>query len=318
MITRSLIRARVVQEVYACGLNDTLSIPQAVKDLCKSFEDYYALYALLLDFIPTMTIYASEQIYEEKKKAKVMHVPFVEQRNFVENQYAKQILDNKELRSLVEKYHLSWSEHQNILATLYKEMVALEEYKAYQALDKPTYDADKRIWRDIFHSVIMSNEALWATLEDMEIETDRQLWEDFLLDVVISVQKTARRARRTDGKEMPLLPQFNTEADKVFATDLLQMCLENVRNYEQVLEKYYDSRWQKNVFYLDKTILLVAITELQHFADIAPSVTISEYVKIAKDFSTPNSYSFINGVLNDIISQTDKASLIFKNIKNHV
>jgi len=54
---------------------------------------------------------------------------------------------------------------------------------------------------------------------------------------------------------------------------------------------------------VDRNILRMAIFELIHCEDIPPKVTINEAIELGKRFSTANSGSFINGILDRVKNQ---------------
>ena len=52
---------------------------------------------------------------------------------------------------------------------------------------------------------------------------------------------------------------------------------------------------------IDRIIIKMSIVELNHFAEIPNIVSLNEYMEISKEYSTPKSSQFINGVLDSII-----------------
>ena len=52
----------------------------------------------------------------------------------------------------------------------------------------------------------------------------------------------------------------------------------------------------------DRVILHMALSEMIQFSSIPVKVTINEYIELAKEYSTPKSRQFINGIL-DVMSK---------------
>ena len=80
---------------------------------------------------------------------------------------------------------------------------------------------------------------------------------------------------------------FNCVVEKQsWADDLISQCLEN---------------WEYGrVAILDKILLRMGVSEIYHIDDVPPKVSISEMVEIAKVYSTEESSSFVNGILDTI------------------
>ena len=66
---------------------------------------------------------------------------------------------------------------------------------------------------------------------------------------------------------------------------------------------------------LDFTLLLMALSELLYFPSIPVNVTINEYLEIAKEYATPKSSMFINGVLDKSLKELSAQNRIRKNLR---
>lgn len=72
-------------------------------------------------------------------------------------------------------------------------------------------------------------------------------------------------------------------------------------NYEKINEiiEKYSKNWRLNrMAVIDRNILRIAIAEMMYMPDIPEKVSINEAVEIAKQYSTEDSYAFINGILH--------------------
>ena len=63
---------------------------------------------------------------------------------------------------------------------------------------------------------------------------------------------------------------------------------------------------------MDKILIMMALCELIYFDEIPVKVTLNEYIEVAKYYSTSNSKSFINGILDKVISEYKKSGKIKK------
>jgi transcription antitermination protein NusB len=73
--------------------------------------------------------------------------------------------------------------------------------------------------------------------------------------------------------------------------------------------KNWDSDRIANVDYV---LLQMAICELKNFSSIPVKVTINEYLEIAKEYSTPKSSIFINGILDKLVKEYEEAGTLNK------
>ena len=93
---------------------------------------------------------------------------------------------------------------------------------------------------------------------------------------------------------------------QVFISDLFYKTVENKSWLDQVISRHLDN-WEINrIALLDKLILQMAISELYFIDDIPPKVTLSEAIEIAKRYSTEESSSFVNGILDAVYKEREK------------
>ena len=90
---------------------------------------------------------------------------------------------------------------------------------------------------------------------------------------------------------------------RTFAEDLAAGVRDHLEEID-ALASEYSSHWDLDrMAAVDRNILRLAVYELIYRSDIPPKVTINEFVEIAKKFSTGDSGSFVNGVLDRIYQE---------------
>lgn len=153
----------------------------------------------------------------------------------------------------------------------------------------------------IFKTFIAGNSSLEEILEDESI-----FWNDDIDIIQSFVLKTIKRFEEKTGTAQALLPMFKDEADKKFAIDLLYNALDNEKKYREIILRHAENWEQDRIALIDLVIMQVAIAELTAFIEIPTSVTLNEYIDIAKIYSTPKSGTFINGILDAIVQELKK------------
>ena len=312
MINRTLVRTRVIQTLFAYYKAPGKTLLTARKELRKSFADTYDLYFVLLDFVNELTAYAQRQIEEQTARARATHSDWKPNRRFVENRLAQQIFDNRALRAHVQEQHLSWDSGIPAVTEIYRQMTESEFYRAYMNADTCTYEDDQRLWRQIYQYLLADSEALREALDEMEVVLDKSNWTTDA-DIVISyIIKTIKRFKQDSTPEMPLLEMFDNEEELSFAMTLLEKTLEGHEQYEQQINTHLKGWDAERIAYMDRIILETALAEILTFEDIALTVSMNEYIEIAKEYSGEKNYMFINGILTEILRDMKNSGECFK------
>ena len=315
MINRTLVRTRVVQTLFAYYKDSGKTLLAAQKELNRSFADTYDLYFTLLDFANELTAYAQRQLEEQIGRARATHSVWTPNRRFVQNRLAQQLFDNRALRTRVQEQRLSWDSGMQAVSDIYRRMVDSEYYRTYMEAEDCTYEDDKRIWRQIFQHLMPENEVLHDALEEMELVLDKSNWTTDV-DIVLSyVVKTIKRFGPDSTPETPLLEMFDTEDEVRFASTLLKTAIENHSQFEELINSHLKGWDADRIAYMDRIILETALAEITEFEDIALTVSMNEYIELAKEYSGDKSYMFINGILTEILRDMKQQGSLFKAVQ---
>lgn len=312
MINRTLVRTKVVQTLFAFGSNEGKTRLTAEKELLSAFSDTYSLYFLLLDLVNEITSFAQQKIDELQERAVAMHQDYDANLRFVNNRFARQLFDNRVLRSYLADQKLCWDAGHEYLALLYKQICDTDFFKSYMAAEESSYEADKAVWRKIFAHVLGGNEQLEGALEELEISLDGKGWTTDAEIVISYVVKTIKRFKEENGADQPLLEMFDTEAELNFGKKLLRTAIDNADQYEDMISENLKNWEAERVAYMDMVILKVALAEMLTFSDIALQVTFNEYIEIAREYSSESSPLFVNGVLDEIARKLKQENKLLK------
>lgn len=132
-------------------------------------------------------------------------------------------------------------------------------------------------------------------LEDMSL-----YWNDDKFIVDTFVLKTIKRFDEANGVNQELLPEFRDDEDREFAHRLFRNTLLNAEYYRKLIAEN-TKNWEFNrIALMDQVIMMIALAEIMTFPNIPLSVSLNEYVDIAKIYSTPRSGAYVNGLLDAI------------------
>ena len=132
-------------------------------------------------------------------------------------------------------------------------------------------------------------------------------------DVILSyVIKTIKRFKADSTPDTPLLEMFDSEDEVRFATELLEKAIEGHDEYEALINDHLKGWDADRIAYMDRIIITTALAEILGFEDIAMTVSLNEYIELAKAYSGDKSYMFINGILTEILRDLKNEGKFFK------
>ena len=307
MINREIIRIKIVQLTYAYYQNGNKNIDTAEKELFFSLSKAYDLYNHLLSLIVAVTREAQRRLEIAQARAKREGLAEPSQK-FVYNRFAIQLQENKALNEFIGNQKAVWADTP-IPGQLFEAIEASQIYQDYMASSEDSYDADRELWRKLYKTFIQENADLDAVLEDQSLywNDDKEIVDTFVL-------KTIKRFKEQNGAKEELLPEWDSDEEKDFARKLFRAAIMNEVEYQRFMSEISRNWDLSRLAYMDIVIMQIAIAELMTFPNIPVSVTINEFVDIAKLYSTPKSGGYINGMLDAIARNLIKTNRLMKHM----
>ncbi len=294
MVNRELIRAKVLQLVYAYYTGGDKPIDLALRELETSLAKANDLYYHLLDLIVAVT--REEQLrYDVLLQKAVRERSEKPSRKFVDNRFAKQLEANNTLSKFVETRRHDWKNDIEYVRRLCDLIEQTDIYAEYMADADDSYDADREVWRKIYKQIITVNDDLDELLEEQSLywNDDKEIVDTFVL-------KTIKRFEPEAGDNQELLPDYKDPLDRKFALQLFCVAIEGESEFRQYIENASVNWDLARMPFTDIVIMQIAIAEILTFPEIPISVTINEYIELSKSYSTPKSAAFINAMLDSI------------------
>ena len=298
MINRVLIRLKVIQVVYAYYQNGGKNLEAAEKELFFSLSKAYDLYKYLLLLMVEVTQFADRRIDNRRHKLRPSHEDLNPNTRFIDNAFMAQLMQNVQLEEFRANQKRTWDDEGDFVKHLFEKIEQTKAYQEYMSKEALTYEDDRELWRKLYRSTIAQNETIDEILEEQSL-----YWNDDKAIVDTFVLKTIKRFDPENGAEQELLPEYKDDEDKEFARKLLRAAITNAEAYRKLMENNAKNWDMERFAFMDILIMQVALAEIFAFPSIPVSVSLNEYVEIAKMYSTPKSGSFINGMLDSIVSQ---------------
>ena len=295
MINRVLIRLKVVQIVYAYYKNSGKSIKAAEDEVFFSLSKAYDLYNHMLLLMVGITHYEADRISFLSMKVRPTESDRNPNLKFINNRFIAQLEQNEQLLKFAEKSKLNWVDNSDLLRRLLDKIIASDVYQEYMASETSSYEEDKELWKKLYKMFIFDNEELDALLEEQSL-----YWNDDKFVVDTFVIKTIKRFEEEKGAQQQLLPEYKDVADMDFARRLFRTTIANAEEYRTLMSGSSKNWDMQRLAFMDVVIMQAALAEILTFDDVPLSVTLNEYVEIAKHYSTAKSGSFVNGLLDSI------------------
>ena len=308
MINRVLIRLKIVQIVYAYYQNGGKNLDTAEKELFFSLSKAYDLYNYLLLLMVEVTKQANKRLNAAKNKLVPTKEELFPNTKFVENRFIAQLEVNKQLLEFSNNQKKTWENEADFVKTLCDKILESDIYKEYMASETSSYEEDRELWRKLYKNIIFNNIELDQVLEDQSLywNDDKEIVDTFVL-------KTIKRFDEKNGAKQELLPEFKDEEDQDFARRLFRRTILNADYYRHLISENTKNWDLDRVAFMDVVIMQIALAEILSFPNMPVSVSLNEYVEIAKLYSTPKSGGFINGTLDGIVNSLKKENKLTKN-----
>ena len=307
MINRSLIRVKAFQELYSRVCVNNFETEPAKRELIVACNKSVELFALIAALPASLALAASDRVISERRKFTQDTALIERLERFASNSYSKMISSSAALTEQIKSIGISWRNDLDVpLKSIFNSIIKSSYFADYLAIPSPTLADEIKLFKNIYSHEVGGNALLEAALEECSI-----WWADDLAFVVnYLLNKLSSFAKKGDVEIPPL---FKEPADKEFALKLVGNLLVNYDEYAEMVSDNLNNWELSRLVLADVLIASMGIAEAVTFEDIPLKVTINEYVDLAKYYSTPRSYIFVNGVLNKLLKELAKEGKIKKN-----
>jgi len=288
IINRRYIRARVIQFVYSNSILED-DFDKNILDFRNSISNSLDLLYCSIDLIKEIrdhffSIQTTKQSFEI-----ILDNPYI---NFLCN------LNIPEKREMI----INWESNSNYIDDIKKRFIENDISKK-NIIDNEHLDS----FIYFFSEIIWSSEILYDFIQDQNIT-----WTDdipIINSYIISIVKDLDVNKKNSFK-IPNIKDYEEEIS--FGEKLIKQVFDNKNKLKSFLDGRIPNWDTKRIAQIDLAILISAIAELIYFPLIPVKVTINEYIEISKEYSSPKSSVFINGVLDKIIKDLTEDGTISK------
>jgi transcription antitermination protein NusB len=307
MISRRIIRIKVMQSLYAFHSSSDQTINLAEKELFFSINKSHDLYHILLQLLVEIRNFALNKIEQNLIKK----IPSPEDLNpnlkFVQNEILVKLSENEALQKYLAQSKQSWINNPELIRKLYNELAESEVFENYMSNTVNSFSEDRNLIEYFLTNILALSDDLYSLLEEQSI-----YWNDDVEFVVSMMIKTLKKFKLSTDSSKALLPLFKDEEDLEFTKTLFRKSILNSKEYREIIKKHLRNWELDRVAFIDVLIMEMALCEFINFPSIPPKVSLNEYIDLARFYSTEKSRTFINGILDKILKSLKDEGKISK------
>ena len=308
MLTRRHIRVKVLQSIYALRQSNNPDLEKQEKFLFYSIDQMLDLYALSLQLLVEMRKADRKFLVTSQQK----HLATSEEKNFsttfLDNKVLALIEQNEDLSNYIENKKLNyWDLDGEYVTILLKDLRAKDFYKEYILKQNTSFKEDQDFLVSLFKKVIAPSDKYYEYIEDK-----RLTWVDDFPIVNTALAKMLAKISEKNVSTILLPELYKNQDDKQYAKQLFTKVVLNDEKLSQEIEGKTPNWDKERIAEMDMIILKMGIAEFLHFPSIPDRATINEYLDIAKEYSTPKSSIFINGILDKLVKEFETSKKLNK------
>ncbi len=306
MINRRYLRVKILQALYAYHHSDSTNIVPIEKFLLKSIDKLQESYYWLLELLIAISSYTLTDAEERSRKL----LPSPEDSNidttFANNLLRLQLSVDSNYQKTLTKYKIDWNFEPELIKTLFNQLKQTEHYQQYLLLNDKTASDNSKLLKFVFKKTILQSPLVQQIMEDK-----LQTWstdKDILQAMLIKSIKNAENNIDPIAINISLTP---TE-DKTYLNDMLTKYIQHEEKLQDIISKKTENWETERLAITDIILMKLALIEILYCPTIPIKASMNEYIELAKEYSTPKSSSFINGILDNICIELTKENKIKK------
>jgi N utilization substance protein B len=297
-----------MQALFAYQRSEGAELAVGEKLLKLSLEKIYDLYIHQLSLLTEIHTFAARQIEEAKNKMMPTEQDLNPNLRFMENRVLLQLKHNPQLEKHISARKINWADQLELIRRIFSSFKESEEYINYMNGPEPTYKDQRRIVYRLYEDFILANEHLESIFEEKSI-----LWVNDLEQVSEMVIRTISDFKQDVEFGGTLPPMYkDEEEDKQFVLELFRKTATHNGEYQNMIEAKLENWDLDRIASTDILLMKMALCEFLNIKSVPTKVTMNEYIEISKEYSTPKSKVFINGILDKLLAELQAQKKIKK------
>lgn len=293
-----------MQALYSFFQHEKANAALFEKELFKSLDKIQELYLSILALVNDLHHTALMVIDESKNKHRPNAEDLDPNLKFINNSLLMSMANSPELKEQIEKRKISWQNDYDVVRRIFNEIRNGQEYKTYLALEHSGVKEDREFIISIITEYLSENEVLISLFEEKNIH-----WAD---DTFVAFNSVIRNFEDFNG-EFKMQPLLKDEKDDLeFMSTLFNKTIIYHQQFKELIDKHTQNWEVERIANMDMLLMEMALAEILYLPNVPVKASLNEYIDISKEYSTPNSKTFVNGVLDKIIAELKREDKINK------
>ncbi len=293
-----------MQALYSFFQHEKADLAHFEKELFKSLDKIYELYLSILALVNDLHHVSMVMVDESRNKRLPNEADLNPNLKFVNNSLLVSLSNNAELKKQIEKRKISWQNDFDVVRKLFNEIKNGELYKTYQESGNNNIEEDRNFIVSLITEHLSENEVLISLFEEKNIH-----WAD---DTFVAFNSAIRSFESFEG-DFIMQPLLKDEKDDLeFMSVLFKKTIIYKDQFEELIDKHTKNWDIERIANMDMLLMEMALAEILYLPNVPIKASLNEYIDISKEYSTPNSKTFVNGVLDKIIADLKEQNKINK------
>ncbi|PQA58412.1 transcription antitermination factor NusB [Siphonobacter curvatus] len=272
-------------------------VRDATADIERIYDQYLMILLLLLELAEEAQLYQERRYLDEGLNTSVL----------ASNQFIHALRDMPTFENEVIRRNLKWTEEDRVqyIRPFFKDIRQDATFQQYCQRNQHTPSEDADLVMHLLKQLVFKNEMIKTVFDEQNLYWSED--KDILRSLTT---KTVKSYQDGDIRLQTLLP--GGEDDIKFFKELLRHTLDNEERFMQFIVDQVTNWDSERIALTDRILLMMALAEMIYFPGIPVKVTINEFIEVAKDYSTPRSGQFLNGVLDTLSAKLREDGTIRK------
>ena len=295
-----------MQTLYSVESMNETKQGEPLKILQKNLEHSRQLFTYLVYFITEVARYAEADASQKAHKHLPTHGDLNINTKIAGNELVWAVRADASFKKAVQEYKVSSLIDSELIKRTYLSLAESQEYKTYISIQERDKKSDKKILEFIFSTLMLPNDDFISHIEEHFIH-----WDDDADMMITLMDIFFQKPSAFNFGEMLSKEKMD------FAKELLNCVLDKKEYCLEIIKPKLKNWDAERIAALDMILMQMGVCELLYFETIPPKVTINEYIDLAKEYSTPQSGHFVNGILDNIHKELISENKIHKkNFRN--
>lgn len=299
MLSRRYLRTKTLQALFEYEIGNSVSPSIGEKNLFTAINNLKQLSLLQLEILLQLKRLAIDRIENAKNK----FLPSPEELNpnlkFVNIAIFGLIENNISYQKDISSLKIDISSENDIIKLIFQNIITSDQYLDFMSSEINDFEVERDFVINLFKDFVVNNDALSSAFAEKNIH-----WASDFFEAALLTAKNIKNIK-PDFKDTDILPAFEINPedeidDANFVKTIYHSVIKNKNEYLDLIISRLENWDSDRLANIDLIIMKMAIAEFIECPSVPIKVTINEYIELSKDYSTPKSKIFINGLLDKI------------------